>query len=117
MSEPIEFPAPWSSSAAMQPAADLGKSISKHTSSNWELVRAVLWFLGAIVLGSVGTVLLLMFNSQGDSTVLLLAGIGATALFVGITLLWLVPAAMRFGQYVELFEKGIVLVRRGSSQP
>jgi hypothetical protein len=102
--------------SAMSPAAGLGKSVSNHRSSNWELARAVLWFLGAVVAGSVFTALLLTFSSQGNPNLLMLMGIGATVLLVGTTLLWLVPAAMRFGQFVELFEKGIVLVRRGSAQ-
>jgi hypothetical protein len=100
----------------MQPAADLGKSVSKHVSSSWELVRAVLWFAGA--LGGGGAFLLLFFYVAGNPTDwLFLLGVGVTALFVGTTLLWLVSALLRYGQFVELFEKGIVLVRRGVAQP
>ncbi|QDU28382.1 hypothetical protein ETAA8_34820 [Anatilimnocola aggregata] len=100
----------------MQPTTELGKSLSKHISSKGELIRAILWFCGALVLGIGGTLLLLLLNSQGNRGMLLLLGLGATALAVGTTLLWLIPAFRRYGQFVELYERGIVLTRRGQQQ-
>jgi hypothetical protein len=100
----------------MQPAVDLGKLLSKHTSSSGELIRALLAFGGALILGIGGTLLLLMLNSAGNRTLLLLLGGGATLLAVGITLLWLIPAVRRYGQFVELHERGIVLTRGGRPQ-
>lgn len=100
----------------MQPAVDLGKSLSKHTTSSGELIRAILWFGGALILGVSGTLLLVFLNTAGNRTMLLLLGGGATLLAVGTTLLWLIPAVRSYGQFVELHERGIVLTRGGLQQ-
>ncbi len=105
-----------SASSRQQPAVDLGKCLSKHTTSSSELLRAVLWFSAALVLGIIGTLLLLFLNAEGNRTLLLLLGCGATLLAVGTTLLWLIPAVRLYGQFVELHERGIVLTRGGQQQ-
>lgn len=100
----------------MQPAVDLGELVSKHTSSRSELIRAVLWFSGALILGIGGTLLLVLLNAEGNRAMLLLLGGGATLLAVAITLLWLIPAVRGYGQYVDLHERGIILIRGGQQQ-
>lgn len=100
----------------MSQASDLGQRISEHAGSSGEIARSLAWLVGLVTLGVVGTMYMVNNPGKGDPQAMLWVGIGVTCVFALATTPWLIPALLRFGQSVELFERGIVYSRRGATR-